>query len=69
MAGLGGFFVRLEAALRIGLEIDRPAVLNQPVIEVGAIDKALADMPIRVLAVGADIRALDRPASDVLGQC
>jgi hypothetical protein len=40
-------FVCLEATIRVRLEVDRPPVLDQPVIEIDAVDIALADTPNR----------------------
>jgi hypothetical protein len=60
--------VSLEAPLRVWLEIDRPPMLDKPMVQIDAIYRALADAPLRVDRIGAKIVALDWPLGDELRQ-
>jgi hypothetical protein len=59
-------FVILEAPTRVGLEVEGPAFLHEPVVKVDAVGRAMSNAALRILRVRAEIIAVDRPFCDKL---
>ena len=59
-------FVILEAPTGVGLEVEGPAFLHEPVVKVDAVGRAMSNAALRILRVRAEIIAVDRPLCDKL---
>jgi hypothetical protein len=68
VAALCVILVGLETAFGVRLEVERPPILDEPMLQIDAVNRALANSSVGVHRIGAEIVALDRPTSDKLCQ-